>query len=158
MHDSTVIIINYTTIAQAISSFTSTITLLCAFFICDDQSLTSGQKFNTFFICCSYVRYAQLNSLMHDVKRMLKEFAKNVFFMYSSLHRQLRFLSFYVLQAVLVRVLLFLQQTALLLHPQSIISTLSHHNFTTTSLHHCTTVVVPLYSFNGKRLFILKLR
>ena len=28
--------------------------LLCAFFICDDQSYTSGQKFNIFFICCSY--------------------------------------------------------------------------------------------------------
>ena len=149
MHDSTVIIINYTTIAQAISSFTSTITLLCAFFICDDHRIF---KINFY----SFARHVQLNSLMHDVKRILKEFAKNVFFMYSSLHRQLHFLSLYVLQAVLVRVLLFLQQTALLLHPQSIISTLSHHNFTTTSLHHCTSCST--YSFNGKRLFILKLR
>ena len=120
------------------------------------ESLTSVQKFNIFLSVVRTVRYAQLNSLMHDVKRILKEFAKNVFFMYSSLHRQLHFLSLYVLQAVLVRVLLFLQQTALFLHPQSIISTLSHHNFTTTSLHHCTSCST--YSFNGKRLFILKLR
>ena len=133
MHDSTVIIINYTTIAQAISSFTSTITLLCAFFICDDHRIF---KIN-FHI---FARHAVLNSLMHDVKRILKEFAKNVFFMYSSLHRQLHFLSLYVLQAVLVRVLLFLQQTALFLHPSAkhyqhtLITTSLQYNFAT-SLH-----------------------
>ena len=127
------------------------LTSLCAFPICDDHRIF---KINFY----SFARHVQLNSLMHDVKRILKEFAKNVFFMYSSLHRQLHFLSLYVLQAVLVRVLLFLQQTALFLHPSS--KALSAHSLITTSLQlrYIIALVVPLYSFNGKRLFILKLR